>query len=63
MEFTPQDRRSVVSAALVTLAKRTSGDLNPYLRRHLSGHVAAPHLRREAGRGASGGQGRIRLQV
>jgi hypothetical protein len=33
-------RQRLVSAALLCLAELTSDDLNPYLRRHRSGHVA-----------------------
>jgi WD domain, G-beta repeat len=33
-------RRSRVAAALLTLSRVQTGALNPYLRRHLSGHVA-----------------------
>ena len=40
MKSIPQDRGGLITAALVSLAGETSGTLNPYLRRHLSGHAA-----------------------
>jgi hypothetical protein len=40
MGSTPQDRGGLITAALLSLAGQTSGTLNPYLRHHLSGHVA-----------------------